>query len=84
MTSASPVPYAISSDCMNCGVCEFMCPQSAITPAPRHFVIEAERCDGCARCVPFCLVRAIIPRDALADRQRQTASARLKRVLKSA
>lgn len=78
---AGTLAFAISSDCMNCGVCEFMCPPAAIHPAPKHFVIDPGGCDGCAQCVPYCLVGAIVPRDQLAARQRQTAKARLKRVL---
>jgi MinD superfamily P-loop ATPase len=74
--------YAISSDCMNCGVCEFMCPTGAIVQAPNHFVVSRGLCNGCARCVPYCLVRAIIPREKLAERQERTVKARLRRVLR--
>lgn len=76
-------PYVISSDCMNCGVCEFMCPTAAIVPAPQHFVIGADRCDGCGICVPYCVVSAIVKRVDLVGRQERTVKAGLKRVLNS-
>jgi MinD superfamily P-loop ATPase len=66
---------------MNCGVCEFMCPTGAIVQAPLHFVVKRDQCDGCARCVPYCVVRAIVRRDELAGRQQRTVKANLRRVL---
>src|SRR6266542_3453747 len=39
--------YIISSDCMDCGVCEYMCPQGAIFEAKRQFVINKALCNGC-------------------------------------
>jgi len=73
--------YIISSDCMNCGVCEFMCPTGAIVQAPNQFIVDKRRCDGCQACVPYCLVRAIVRRDEFAARQQQTVKARLRGVL---
>ncbi len=73
--------YIISSDCMNCGVCEFMCPTGAIVPAANQFIIDKQRCDGCGRCVPYCVASAIVRRDAFAARQQSTVKARLRGVL---
>ena len=50
--------YIISSDCMDCGVCEYMCPESAIFEAKNQFVIRKDRCNGCGECVPYCPARS--------------------------
>jgi ferredoxin len=83
---ASPEPakapvYIISTDCMNCGLCEFMCHAGAIIEAKRQFIILKHRCDGCGDCVSSCMVQAIVPRDAFRDRQAHTLAAALKDVL---
>jgi ferredoxin len=64
--------YMISSDCMDCGVCEYMCPQGAIFEAKRQFVIHKAACNGCGECVPYCPARAIVPRTGFHDRQDRT------------
>ncbi|MEO6197212.1 MAG: 4Fe-4S binding protein [Dehalococcoidia bacterium] len=64
--------YIISSDCMDCGVCEYMCPQSAIYEAKRQFVIKKQLCNGCGDCVPYCPARAIVLRSGFHDRQDRT------------
>jgi len=64
--------YVISSDCMDCGVCEFMCPEGAIFEAKRQFVIRKGRCNGCGVCVPYCPARAIVARSGFKERQRRT------------
>ena len=64
--------YIISSDCMDCGVCEYMCPQSAIFEAKNQFVIAKGLCNGCGICVPYCPARAIVARTGFKDRQART------------
>jgi MinD superfamily P-loop ATPase len=64
--------YIISSDCMDCGVCEYMCPQGAIFEAKRQFVIHKGQCNGCGECAPYCPARAIVRRDDFAGRQNRT------------
>jgi NAD-dependent dihydropyrimidine dehydrogenase PreA subunit len=64
--------YIISADCMDCGVCEFMCPQDAIYEAKNQFVIRKERCDDCGTCVPYCPARAIAAPAAYAERRQRT------------
>jgi NAD-dependent dihydropyrimidine dehydrogenase PreA subunit len=71
----------ISSDCLNCGVCEFMCPEGAIRQAPNQFVVRRRLCNGCGDCVPYCPVRAIVPEGEFAARQAQTRAALLRSVL---
>jgi len=57
---------------MDCGVCEYMCPQGAIYEAKRQFIIQKQRCNGCGDCVPYCPARAIVPRSGFRDRQDRT------------
>ncbi len=73
--------FMITSDCTNCGVCEFMCPQDAIREAPNQFVVRRQQCNGCGECVPFCPVRAIVPKSEFAERQKQTRTAELRAIL---
>jgi MinD superfamily P-loop ATPase len=75
--AASPVlvqsgGYIISSDCMDCGVCEYMCPEGAIFEARNQFVIRKDLCNGCGICVPYCPARAIVPRAGFKERQART------------
>lgn len=79
---ASSSIYMITSDCTRCGVCEFMCPHGAIREAPKQFVIRRRLCDGCAECVPYCPVRAIVPEHEFASRQKRTRKAELGRILR--
>ena len=67
-----PTGYIISTDCLDCGVCEYMCPEAAIFEAKRQFVINKALCNGCAICVPYCPVRAIVARTGFANRQERT------------
>lgn len=81
--SAPGDTYMISSDCMHCGVCEFMCPQSAIREAPNQFVVRRGLCNGCGECVPYCPVRAIVPAEQFSARQKVTRTAQLSAILGS-
>jgi MinD superfamily P-loop ATPase len=79
--STTATTFMISSDCMHCGVCEFMCPQHAIREAPNQFVVRRQLCNGCGDCVPYCPVRAIVPADQFAARQQVTRRAQLSAIL---
>ena len=81
MSGTALPAYMISSDCIHCGVCEFMCPQSAIRGAPNQFVIRRQSCNGCGDCAPFCPVRAIVPAAQFAARQQHTRRAQLRAIL---
>ncbi len=72
--------HIISTDCMECGVCEFLCPQGAISEAKRQFVIDKHRCNDCGECAPYCPARAIVHRDAFSGRQTR----RVKNIMGSA
>ena len=77
------VAYIISSDCMDCGVCEYMCPQSAIFEAKKQFVIRRGLCNDCGECVPYCPARAIVHRDDFSARQDRTVHSILGAVLRA-
>jgi ferredoxin len=64
--------YIISTDCMDCGVCEYMCPEGAIFEAKRQFVIRRDKCNDCGTCVPYCPARAIVHRDDFTARQERS------------
>ena len=73
--------YIISTDCMDCGVCEYMCPEGAIFEAKRQFVIRRDRCNDCGVCVPYCPARAIVHRDDFGARQERSVKSVLGSVL---
>jgi NAD-dependent dihydropyrimidine dehydrogenase PreA subunit len=75
--------YIISTDCMDCGVCEFMCPQGAIFEAKRQFVIRKDQCNDCGTCVPYCPARAIVARSDFDARQERSVRTVLGGVLAS-
>ena len=81
MASPTGSTYVISTDCMRCGVCEFMCAQAAIIEAKRQFVILKHLCTGCGDCVAYCPAEAIVPADQFRERERTTVSAQLGTVL---
>ncbi len=58
----------ITEDCINCDVCEPVCPNGAIRPGESIYVIDPDRCTECAghfdepQCQAICPV-ACIPND---------------------
>ncbi len=81
LTSGNTASYIISTDCMGCGVCEFMCPQDAIIEAKRQLIILKRLCDGCGQCVPYCPAYAIVRREHFKERQANTLAAQLREAL---
>ena len=57
----------ITSDCINCEVCQFECDNEAITKGAEVHVIDAEVCTECngiaaePQCVSVCAVDCIVP-----------------------
>ena len=55
----------ITDECINCDVCEPECPNSAISPGERIYVIDPRRCTECVghfdepQCVQVCPVACI-------------------------
>jgi Fe-S-cluster-containing hydrogenase component 2 len=68
---------------MDCGVCEYMCPEDAIFEAKRQFVIDKQKCNDCAACVPYCPARAIVHREDFKSRQERSVRSVLGVVLSS-
>lgn len=60
------MPMKVLEDCINCGACEPVCPNAAVTAAENIYVIDVERCTECVgffdspQCVKACPVDCII------------------------
>ncbi|MDH7478537.1 MAG: 4Fe-4S binding protein [Syntrophomonadaceae bacterium] len=52
------MPYKISDDCINCGVCVEECPAEAISEGDDKYVIDPEKCTECGNCAEICPVGA--------------------------
>ena len=58
-------PYVIIDGCIECGICERVCPYDAIFMSDDlEFVVDGALCPSCNRCLDPCPVDAIIPMDA--------------------
>jgi len=61
------VALIITDDCINCDVCEPVCPNGAIRAGERIYVIEPDRCTQCVghfdepQCQVVCPVSCIPP-----------------------
>ena len=53
--------YEITSDCIKCGKCEFVCPEDAIKRGWTGYKIDPDLCDSCGGCTYVCPVKAIEP-----------------------
>jgi ferredoxin len=57
----------IVDDCINCGACEPVCPNKAISAGEALYVIDPERCTECVgfhdaeQCAAVCPVDACLP-----------------------
>ncbi|MDY7106014.1 MAG: 4Fe-4S binding protein [Actinomycetota bacterium] len=55
-------PYVITDGCIECGICERVCPYDAIFMSDDfEFVVDGEQCPGCHRCYDPCPVDVIVP-----------------------
>ena len=50
--------YAISDDCISCGVCAGNCPVNAISEGDGKYVIDADTCIDCGAFAENCPVAA--------------------------
>jgi Fe-S-cluster-containing hydrogenase component 2 len=60
-----------------------MCPLEAIVETRRQLGILKRLCDGCGDCVPYCPVRAIVPKEAIRERQALNVAVELRHVLEN-
>lgn len=57
----------IVDDCINCGACEPVCPNKAISPGEQLYVIDPRRCTECVgfhdveQCAAVCPADACLP-----------------------
>ena len=57
-------PYVIIDGCIECGICERVCPYDAIfMDSSSEFVVDGAACPSCNRCLDPCPVDAIVPMD---------------------
>lgn len=50
--------YIITSECVKCGICQDVCPTSAIIEADDQFIIS-DTCILCGKCSEACPIEAI-------------------------
>lgn len=79
----------ITDECINCDVCEPVCPNQAITQGPDIFEISHEKCTECvghhavSQCVQVCPVSCIIPDPDYPETQQQLNEKYLKLTAKN-
>ncbi|HHW45551.1 MAG TPA: 4Fe-4S binding protein [Clostridiales bacterium] len=52
--------YKVTDECISCGSCEAVCPNSAVSEGDGKFEIDASKCTSCGECTSNCPVDAII------------------------
>ena len=59
--------YKITEECINCGACEPVCPNQAITAGDERYVIDPAKCTECighfdkSQCADVCPTDACVP-----------------------
>lgn len=63
-TKRHGAPYLIIDGCIECGICERVCPYDAIFMGDdMEYVVRGIDCPSCNRCLDPCPVDAIVPMD---------------------
>jgi len=52
--------HKITEECVSCGTCVDVCPESAISQGDDKYVIDADKCTDCGTCVAECPTEAIV------------------------
>ena len=77
----------ITDECVNCGVCEPECPNSAITEGDDIYIIDATKCTECVghfdepQCVEVCPVDCI-PKDPNKEETKEQLQAKYESLTK--
>jgi len=50
----------ITDECIECGSCEAVCPEDAISAGDGIYVIDQDKCEECLVCIDECTVEAIV------------------------
>jgi len=83
------VALIITDECINCDVCEPECPNSAISPGERIYVIDPHKCTECVghfdepQCVQVCPVDCI-PVDPANQESKETLWEKYRRLQEEA
>lgn len=78
----------ITDECINCDVCEPVCPNQAISMGVHIYVIDPDRCTECVghfdtpQCASLCPVDCI-PRDEAHPETREALEAKYRRLLRA-
>lgn len=63
-TKRHGAPYVIIDGCIECGICERVCPYDAIFMSDElEYVVRGIDCPSCNRCLDPCPVDTIVPMD---------------------
>jgi ferredoxin len=62
--------YNVSEDCIQCGICEKVCPVGNISMDESGHPIFNHHCEQCLACIQFCPKKAINYKDRTQDRKR--------------
>ncbi len=63
-TKRHGAPYVIIDGCIECGICERVCPYDAIFMSDElEYVVDGALCPSCNRCLDPCPVDTIVPMD---------------------
>jgi len=65
MTYHRPMALKITDDCINCDVCEPVCPNLAITQGPQIYEIDPARCTECVGHFEEPQCRVVCPVDCI-------------------
>jgi ferredoxin len=55
----------VTEDCTSCGACEAECPSGAIAEGDDAYVIDAAKCDECAKAGGDQKCKAVCPTDCI-------------------
>lgn len=52
---STKMPHFLKKDCINCGLCKFVCPEGCIEGDEKNkYSVDLEYCKGCGLCAYIC------------------------------